>query len=82
MSSHPTPPTDPNLIAATVIGFSRNNCKKCNGTGRAGYDVKYRDNAHVIPCSCLEFMDLEAVRKSWAMSQQAREEVEPLLVEK
>lgn len=52
------------LIQATVLGFSRKNCKKCHGLGRLGYDTKYKDNSHVIPCTCVEFFELVAVQRS------------------
>lgn len=52
-------------VKATIIGFSRDDCKKCHGRGRLGFDRKFSDLVHVIPCSCVEFMDLETVQKSW-----------------
>ena len=50
---------------AAVVGFARANCPKCHGRGRLGFDVRYTDNLHIIPCPCVELMDLETVQKSW-----------------
>lgn len=52
------------LIRATVVGFSRESCRKCHGTGRAGYDTRYKDKSHVFPCDCVEFFEMSAVQKS------------------
>jgi hypothetical protein len=52
------------LIRATVVGFSRETCRKCHGTGRAGYDARYKDRSHVLPCPCVEFFEMSAVQKS------------------
>lgn len=61
---------EPEQNAARVIGFARPNCKRCLGRGRLGWDTKYGDHAHVIPCPCIEFFDLEVVQQAWQKSQQ------------
>lgn len=58
------------LIRATVVGFSRESCRKCHGTGRAGYDTRYKDKSHVFPCDCIEFFSLEAVQNSLAEAKR------------
>jgi hypothetical protein len=58
-------------IKATVIGFSREDCKICFGRGRLGFDARYKDKVHIIPCKCVEFFDLETVQKSHDEAKQA-----------
>jgi hypothetical protein len=57
-------------IAARVIGFARPDCKFCFGRGRIGWDAKYKDKAHVIPCRCCEWFDLEVIQESWKRDQE------------
>ena len=60
-------------VKATIIGFTRPNCKKCYGRGYTGFDMKYKgDNGqrtHVVPCSCCEFFQVEQVQKAWKAAQ-------------
>jgi hypothetical protein len=60
-------------IKATVIGFSREDCKICFGRGRLGFDARFKDKTHIIACRCVEFFDLETVQKSWEEARQENE---------
>jgi hypothetical protein len=73
--SEPSLPDNPvtKQIKATVIGFSRPDCKICFGRGRLGFDARYKDKSHIIPCKCIEYFDLETVQKSW---EEARQEAQ------
>lgn len=61
------------LCRATIIGFARINCKKCNGRGRKGFDTRYKDNLHIIPCDCVELMDLDTVQKDWELAKEKKQ---------
>lgn len=64
----------PTQIKAAVIGFARVDCPICYGRGRRGWDLKYNDKHHVIPCDCIEFMDLDTVREAATQGEGENEE--------
>lgn len=64
------------IAKAAIVGFARINCKQCFGRGRIGWDVRYSDGAHVIPCHCVEMFDLEVVQKAKEAEHKEAEQKE------
>jgi hypothetical protein len=71
----PSKSTGKDLAKGAVIGFARIDCNKCFGRGRKGFDVRFSDNLHVIPCDCVEMLDLETLQKDLETLQKEWDKV-------